>query len=109
VLIGAGMGTYTAAIKGHTAYADEGEAVLAAVSTFVERSKALAAMRAKEGRVLSDANRKRLTGLLESLQAVEADIAELLSATEPPAKGADIGRLFTEFQSIRFELARMGL
>lgn len=109
VLVGAGVGTYTAAIKGHTAYADEGEAVLTAVESFIGRSKALADLRAKEGRVLSEANRKRLTSLLESLQAVGADIAELLAATEPAPKGVDVERLYIEFQQVRSQLARMGL
>ena len=110
VLVGAGVGTYTAAIKGHVGYTDEAETVLATVENFIERSKALATLRAKEGRVLSDANRKRLSSLLASLQAVEADIAELLTATEPQApKGVDIERLFVQFQQIRTELAQRGL
>jgi HK97 family phage prohead protease len=110
VLVGAGVGTYTEAIKGHTAYADEGEAVLATIEAFIGRSKSLAEMRRKEGRVLSDANRKRLSSLLESLQAVEADIAELLTTTEPQApKGVDVERLFVEFQHIRTQLAQRGL
>ena len=109
VLVGAGVGTYTAAIKGHAAYADEGEAVLTAVESFIGRSKSLADLRRKEGRVLSEANRKRLTSLLESLQAVGADIAELLAATEPAPKGVDVERLYIEFQQVRSQLARMGL
>ena len=110
VLVGAGVGTYTETIKGHSAYAEEGETVLATVESFIERSKALAAMRATEGRVLSDANRKRLSSLLESLQAVGADIEDLLSSTDPqPAKGVDVERLFIEFQHIRTELAQRGL
>jgi HK97 family phage prohead protease len=109
VLVGAGVGTYTAAIKGHSVYADEGETVLATVEAFIGRSRSLADLRRKEGRVLSDANRKRLSSLLASLQAVETDIAELLSATEPAPKGTDIERLYIEFQHIRSELAQMGL
>jgi len=109
VLVGAGVGTYTEAIKGHSGYAEEAETVLATVENFIERSKALATLRAKEGRVLSEANRKRLTSLLESLQAVGADIQELLTATEPAPKGVDVERLYVEFQHIRTELAQRGL
>ena len=109
VLVGAGVGTYTAAIKGHAAYADEGEAVRATVEAFIGRSRSLADLRRKEGRVLSDANRKRLSSLLESLQAVGADIEDLLSATDPAPKGVDVERLFIEFQHIRTELAQRGL
>jgi len=109
VLVGAGVGTYTEAIKGHTAYADEGETVLATVADFIGRSRSLADLRRKEGRVLSDANRKRLSSLLESLQAVGADIEDLLSATDPAPKGVDVERLFIEFQQIRTELAQRGL
>ena len=109
VLVGAGVGTYTEAIKGHAAYADEGETVLATVEAFIGRSRSLADLRRKEGRVLSDANRKRLSSLLESLQAVGADIEDLLRTTEQPEKGADVERLFIEFQHIRSELAQRGL
>jgi hypothetical protein len=46
---------------------------------------------------------------LASLQAVETDIAELLSATEPAPKGVDVERLYIEFQHVRSQLAQMGL
>jgi hypothetical protein len=59
--------------------------------------------------VLSEANRKRLSSLLESLQAVGADIEDLLRTTEQPEKGADVERLYIEFQHIRTELAQRGL
>jgi HK97 family phage prohead protease len=104
VLVGAGVGTYTLGIKSHLPYAEQGDAVLAAVSDLIERSKSLADLRAKEGRVLSDANRKRLSGLLEALTAVQADISDLLAATEPTPKGADVARLYIEFQKIRSAL-----
>ena len=41
--------------------------------------------------MLSEANRKRLSSLLESLRAVETDIDELLTSTAAPEKGADVG------------------
>jgi HK97 family phage prohead protease len=106
VLVGAGVGTYTLGIKGaeHSALADQVDTVLAAVVDLASRYKALAALRAKEGRVLSEANRKRLSSLLESLRAVESDIDELLTSTMAPEKGVDVGRLFLEFQRIKAQL-----
>jgi HK97 family phage prohead protease len=106
VLVGAGVGTYTLGIKGfeHSALADQVDTVLAAVDDLASRYKALAALRAKEGRVLSEANRKRLSSLLESLRAVETDIDELLTSTVAPEKSVDVGRLFLEFQRIKAQL-----
>jgi HK97 family phage prohead protease len=100
VLVGEGENTFTLGIKGGMPIADESEAVLAAVKGVSERLRALATLRAKEGRVLSDANRKRLSGLLESLDAVSTDIKELLAATEPAPKAADMAALFVEYQRI---------
>jgi len=104
VLVGAGVGTYTLGIKGTMPYAEQGDAVLAAVRDLVGRSRSLADLRAKEGRVLSEANRKRLGNLLEALRAVETDIDELLASTAPE-KSADVLRLYVEFQQIQARLA----
>jgi len=84
VLLGAGMETATLAIKeaGKT-FSDEGEAVLAAVESFIARTKSLADLRQKEGRVLSSANRDRMKKLLGMLSGVASDLKELLDATEP--------------------------
>lgn len=54
------------------------DAVLAAVADFSERAKSLSDLRAKEGRVLSAANRRKLESLISQLQ-------ELMTATEPKA------------------------
>lgn len=107
VLVGAGVGTYTLGIKGqeHSTLADQSDAVQAAVVDLASRYKALAALRAKEGRVLSEANRKRLGNLLEALRAVETDIDDLLSTTAAPEKSADVMSLFVEFQRIQARLA----
>lgn len=105
VLVGAGVGTYTLGIKSgdHSTLTDQAEAVHAAVVDLASRYKALAALRAKEGRVLSEANRKRLGSLLDALRAVESDIDELLTATAPE-KSLDPMTLFVEFQSIQARL-----
>jgi len=84
VLLGAGIDTATLAIKNDkTTYADQAEAVLAAVADMVTRTKSLADLRLKEGRVLSSANRDRMKKLLELLSGVASDLKELLDATEP--------------------------
>jgi hypothetical protein len=71
VLRGAGVGTGMVAIKNeNSTYADEAESVLAAVSSFVERSKSLADLRRSEGRDLSAQNRERLQTLRKSLDEI---------------------------------------
>ena len=52
------------------------------------RAKALRDALAKEGRVLSAANRGRLDVLAESLEKVSADIRQLLTDTAPPERDA---------------------
>jgi len=76
-------GTFEAATEKALAFADQAETVLAAVTEWIERTKSLADLRMKEGRVLSTANRKRLASLLEALGKMASDIQELLEATQP--------------------------
>jgi len=104
VLLGAGMDTATLAIK--STYTDQGEAVLAAVTELVIRTKSLADLRQKEGRVLSSANRERMKKLLGMLSGVASDLKELLDATEPvdDEKLAQAVLLFTK---IRRELTEV--
>lgn len=65
-----------------SAYADTVEA---AISMFKKEARALEGRRAKEGRVLSDTNRKRIQTLLEALISVQSDLADLLVSAEPKA------------------------
>lgn len=74
--------------------------VQAAIVDYVQRLKDLSALRAKEGRVLSDANRKRIAQLQESLTSVLADLTALLTATEPRADPAKALAAFAEFQRL---------
>lgn len=74
-------------------FVDHSEKVRVAVEEFVVRAQAIAALRAKEGRVLSSATRARIASARESIEDslsaladVDADLADLLAATEPPAK-----------------------
>jgi hypothetical protein len=108
-LVGMNRDTFTLGIKSGLPYIEQGDAVLAAVRDLLGRSKSLADLRAKDGRVLSEANRKRLGGLLEALKSVQADIEDLLQSTEPPAKGADLLREFVRYQEITAQLRATGV
>ena len=107
VLVGAGIDTATLAIKAEKAtYTDQSEAALAAVTDLVTRTKLLADLRRKEGRVLSSKNRERIKGLQGMLSTVASDLKELLDATEPvdDEKLAQAVLLFTK---IRRELSEV--
>lgn len=75
-------------------------ASLADLADYVARTRSLADLRAKEGRVLSGANRTRLASLLEALNAVKGDIEKLLAETEPD-KSLDPTVLMAEFLRIQ--------
>lgn len=80
------------------------EKLLADVSGFNGRARALAAVRTKEGRTLSSANRERLSQLLSTISEVQQDISKLLAETDPEGKNAE---LFARFQKTQFELRDM--
>lgn len=67
-------------------YADQASKALAAVRALVIRSKSLADLRAKEGRVLSAATRERLSPHPAAMRAMADDIDRLLEETKPPEK-----------------------
>lgn len=69
--------------------------VLAAVDSYIKRYQALAALRAKEGRVLSGENRKRIESAMEALTGAIDALKTLLAATEPQktAGHADMNQL----------------
>jgi len=79
-------------------------AVLAAVAAYKERLRTLAALRAKEGRVLSGENRRRIEAAVASLADATKALNDLLDATEPkaaPPAGPDaatISRLYAHYQ-----------
>lgn len=81
VMRGAGTDTGTEFIKG--TFEQDAEHALAAVTRFTDRAKALVAMRAKEGRVLSNANRDRLKAHMETLRSMATELEQLLTDTEP--------------------------
>jgi len=64
-------------------YAEQAEAVLAAVTDLADRTKSLADLRLKESRALSSTNRTRIQEVADALVKVKADLNVLLTATEP--------------------------
>lgn len=64
-------------------YAERLELVLAELKALTDHSRQRADLRLKEGRVLSGANRDRISELKKSLAAVLRDLEELLQATDP--------------------------
>lgn len=82
VLVGAGekTGTISAKSAGKT-FADESQAVLDAADLLIERAKALAALREKEGRELSAPNKERLSAMANSFQ----EYAKTLTSLTAPA------------------------
>lgn len=104
VYVPADPGAYVGGVKGGERFASAADRLLAEARTFVDRSRSLASLRAKEGRVLSAANREKLASLLESLSAVQAEIEALLAATEPKASPQEARRLLADFQRIQARL-----
>ncbi len=60
-------------------YAEQAEAVLAAVNDLADRTKSLADLRLKEGRTLNPANRARVKEVADALVKVEVDMKVLLA------------------------------
>jgi HK97 family phage prohead protease len=90
VLVGAGEGTRTESVKAvdaeadddHEKFADHLERVLAEVLAVSGRADEIAALRAKEGRPLSAARRRKLTDHREALAALLEGLDELLRETD---------------------------
>lgn len=83
-----GMNPATSAdgMKGAPLFVEHSMA-LAAVESYIKRYQDLAALRAKEGRVLSGENRKRIESAMEALAGAITALKDLLSATEPQKTG----------------------
>lgn len=83
VLKGAGIDTVTLGIKSdNTPYIEQAEAVLAAVSNLIERTKSLADLRRKEGRDLSATNKERINNLQKSLREIEEGLKQAVESPE---------------------------
>jgi hypothetical protein len=103
VLKGAGVGTGTLAIKSGRPAPDAPYAELLSwyvdgLPDLLDRTKDRAVFRAKEGRVLSTANRAMLEELAAALDGHTTAVRDLLLSTTPvdPAKQAEFARAFEE-------------
>ena len=107
VMAGAGIGTGTLAIKGlaYEAQAEVAAASLADVTAFIARTRSLADLRAKEGRVLSAANRDRLATLTSSMRESLAEVEKLLAETDPGKASAAVLQEYIRYQRTVAELA----
>lgn len=89
VLLGAGVNTRTLSAKSKQTFADEGEAVLAAVARFGARAADVMAMRAEKGKGLSADS----AALLERVEAELKQLAVVLGETGPePSIQDDVTR-----------------
>jgi len=81
-------------------FVDHSEWVVSTVRGYLARAEERAAFRAKEGRVLSAANRERIGNLVNLLAEVQADLQDLLDATAPRANPDDVQKQYARFQAI---------
>lgn len=99
VMVGAGEDTRTDFIKSAgLTLASRTEQLLTDSQELIRHAQASVSMRAKEGRVLSDANRKLINSTADAIGAALEEIRSLLASTErdDPAKAA-LQRLRAEF------------
>jgi hypothetical protein len=90
----------------------EHDAVLAAVHAYIDRYKALAALRAKDGRVLSGENRKRIEEAVSAMETAKSTLSDLLTATEPKQQTgnhAEDRALYLAWQQRRQAVALLGV
>lgn len=114
VMIGAGIGTRTEAIKGERERLQEVEARLHAdAATIAHRYGELVTLEAKQGRALSQARIDRITadadalgGLIATLIATRDDLRALLAEVAPddPAKALAVRALLVETELIAARL-----
>ncbi len=89
VMLGAGIGTETLAVKHQReTFPDEFESVLGDVKALVDRVEGWGrGSEEKEGRVLSAANRERLSSLVQALGESGEALRALLEQTDPKHRG----------------------
>lgn len=101
VLVGEGLNTGTLSLKHGSRFDTQADTVLAAVADLVNRSRSLADLRMKEGRVLSSANRDRLASIHSALLDAAGGLKGILKDTEPEQqKIIDLDALLTEYMRI---------
>ena len=95
VVVGAGQGTGTMVVKSAgNKFVDEAEAALVAVEGIVTRAGALAALRAKDDRGLSSANKEKLKALRDRIVAAGTALEPILQDdTARLAARVELGRI----------------
>lgn len=83
--------------------------VLAAVEAYIKRYQDLAALRAKEGRVLSSDNRKRISDAVEAMDAASKALRELLDATDPGKSRQEYAALRARWVATQERLRALGV
>jgi len=107
VMLGAGVDTRTEFIKSAgLTLASRSEQLFADTQELIRHAHAAVSMRAKEGRVLSDANRELLKSTADAIATALEEIRSLLASTErdDPAKSA-LQQLHAEFIATTQRLA----
>lgn len=89
--------------------AAQSDAVLAAVKDYTDRLAELYALRAKEGRVLSGDNRKRIETAIEALDGAASALKDLLMASEPRKSMADTHALRAAWAAQEQRLRDLGV
>jgi HK97 family phage prohead protease len=84
--------------------AEVAAASLADVAAFIARTRSLADLRAKDGRVLSIANRDRLAALTSTMRESLAEVEKLLAETDP-GKASAVLQEYIRYQRTVAELA----
>lgn len=81
-------------------FTEHADAARTVAKAFSDRARDIHQLRAKEGRVLSEANRNRIKALCDALLQVHNDLDNLLAATEPKADPARVLAEYAEFQRL---------
>lgn len=92
--------------------AKHSEKALAAVKEWQTRIETVSALRLKEGRVLSSANRATIKQAVDDLTVCAAKLQELYDATDPNAEdksAEESARLFAEFLYLDAQLSAIGV
>lgn len=104
VLVGMNPDTQLLSIKSDVlaTFATQADNALAHIESFVTRAKALATLRAKEGRVISAANRTRISAALEAIRGMQSladELESMLESATPPEKAdeAEVRKVYAQF------------
>ena len=108
VLVGAGENTATLAIKADgLPYAEQAEAVLAAVDELATRTRLLADLRRKEGRDISETHRSNIGKLLKTLGEIAERLQTIINEPGEKDQAAEINQLFLRFSRTKTKISEV--